>query len=84
MPSTIHRFTPPTCTLEIISQKPLVRWTTRKISPKARFKLRFDDPRQATSRQVTIQGSQADLLQLQTAIDSYVQTQLQSSFKSLD
>lgn len=81
MPSTIHRFTPPTCTLEIIGQKSFVRWHSKNLANKTRFKLKFDDPRQATSRQVTIQGSQADLLKLQTAIDSYVQTQLQSSFK---
>jgi len=85
MPSTIHRFTPPTCTLEIIGQKsPLSGWTTNNVLKKARFKLRFDDPRQATSRQVTIEGSQEDLLRLQTAVNYYVQTQLQSSFKSID
>jgi len=84
MPSTIHRFTPPTCTLEITGQKsPLSRWTDNNVSKKIRFKLRFDDPRQATSREVTIQGDEQELLQLQTVINDYVQTQLHSSFELL-
>ncbi|MEO0688444.1 MAG: DUF4335 domain-containing protein, partial [Cyanobacteria bacterium J06649_11] len=48
---------------------------------KIRFKLKFDDPRLTTSKEVTIQGDEQELLQLQTAIDKYVQTQLHSSFE---
>ena len=85
MPSTIHRFTPPTCTLEIIGQKsPLSRWTNNDVLKKVRFKLRFDDPRQTTARQVTIEGSQEDLLLLQTVINNYVQTQLHNSLKLVE
>ena len=81
MPATIYRFTPPTCTLEIIGQKSaLSRWTANDALKTVRFKLVFDDPRQATSRQVAIEGSKAELTQLQTAVDRYVQTQLNSSF----
>jgi hypothetical protein len=82
MSSTIHRFTPPTCTLEIIGKKSLFsRWISSDVLPKFQFKLRFDDPRQTTLKQVTIQGNQQELLQLQTAIQQYIQIQLQSSFQ---
>lgn len=81
MSSTIHRFTPPTCTLEIIGKKSLFsRWISSDVLPKLQFKLRFDDPRQTTLKQVTIQGDRQELLQLQTAIQQYIQIQLQSSF----
>ena len=78
----IHRFTPPTCTLEIIGKKMFFyRWLSSDVLPKFQFKLRFDDPRQTTLKQVTIQGNQQELLQLQTAIQQYIQIQLQSSFQ---
>lgn len=83
MSSIIHRFTPPTCTLEISNQTSFFsRWTDSNVLKKLQFKLRFDDPRQPTSRQVTIEGNKQELLNLQTAINDYLQTQLQSSFHS--
>jgi hypothetical protein len=83
MSSTIHRFTPPTCTLEIIGEKSfLSRWTNSATLKKFQFKLRFDDPRQTTLKQVTIQGDRQELLQLQTAINRYIQIQLRSSFQA--
>lgn len=83
MSSTIHRFTPPTCTLEIIGKKSLFsRWISSDVLPKFQFKLKFDDPRQTTLKQVTIQGNQQELLQLQTAIQQYIQIQLQNSFQA--
>lgn len=82
MSSTIHRFTPPTCTLEIEGNKsPLSRWTRQKIFKKIQFKLRFDDPRQPTSKQITISGKQQDLLKLKTAVDHYTQSHLSTSFQ---
>lgn len=81
MPSTIHRFTPPTCTLEITDKKLLFSgWLSSDILPNCQFKLKFDDPRQTTFKQITIQGDRQDLLQLQTVINCYVQRQLQNSF----
>lgn len=82
MSSSIHRFTPPTCTLEITNKKLPFRWIASDVLPKLQFKLRFDDPRQTTFKQVTIQGNRQDLLQLQTAINHYVRIQLQSSFQA--
>jgi hypothetical protein len=79
----IHRFTPPTCTLEIIGKKLFFsRWISSDILPKFQFKLKFDDPRQTSLKQVTIQGNQQELLQLQTVINHYIQIQLQSSFQA--
>ncbi len=79
---TRHRFTPPTCTLEINGQKsPLSRWTKQDIVQKIKFKLKFDDPRQPTSKQITIQGNQQDLSQLYSAVNHYAQEQLHTSFK---
>ncbi len=77
---TFHRFTPPTCTLEIKGNKsPLSRWTNREILKKLQFQLSFDDPRLPTSKQVKIKGSQSDLEQLKIAVDRYVQEFLHAS-----
>ncbi len=83
MSSIIHRFTPPTCTLEITEKKlPFSGWLSSDILPNCQFKLKFDDPRQTTFKQITIQGDRQDLHQLQTVINCYVQMQLQSSFQA--
>jgi len=83
MSPKIHRFTPPTCTLEVTEQKsPLSYHRSAEPSKQFQFELRFDDPRQATTKQITIQGDQQDLLQLQIAINHYIQIQLQSSFQA--
>lgn len=79
----INRFTPPTCTLEIKGNKsPLSRWTKQEIFQKIQFKLKFDDPRQPTSKQVTIKGNQQELWQLSKAVNHYAQEQLHTSFKT--
>ncbi|MDJ0572573.1 MAG: DUF4335 domain-containing protein [Pleurocapsa sp. MO_192.B19] len=81
MSSTIHRFTPPTCTLEIQGKKsPLSRWTNQDILKKFQFQLTFDDPRLPTSKQVKIKGDRQDLEQLQIVINNYIQNFLQASF----
>ena len=82
MASTIHRFTPPTCTLEIQGNKsPLSRWTNQALLKNFRFQLKFDDPRQPTANQVTVTGDRQDMEQLQIGVDSYIQKFLYSSFK---
>ncbi len=83
MSFTIYRFTPPTCTLEIKGEKsPLSRWTNQGGFKKIQFQLRFDDPREPTSKQVTIRGNQQELLQLQIAVNHYTQENLRASFQS--
>jgi hypothetical protein len=81
MSSKIHRFTPPTCTLEITEQKmSLPRRQSLDPAKQFQFELRFDDPRQTTTKQITIKGNQQDFRDLQGAINHYTQIQLQSSF----
>lgn len=93
MSAVIYRFTPPTCTLEIIGREsPFACWTNSNSSKQHQFKLKFDDPRQTTSSQVTIEGSEQELAMLQRAIEQYLQGRLQktdpldleSSLKALD
>ncbi len=79
MTSTIYRFTPPTCTLELKGNKsPLSRWTNQDILKHYKFNLKFDDPQKPTARQVTIQGNQQDLSQLQATVDHYLRHHLHS------
>ena len=83
MASTLHRFTPPTCTLEIKGKKsPLSRWTNQDILKNFQFQLSFDDPRIPTSKQVKVKGDCQDLERLQIAVNSYIQEFLYASFKS--
>jgi hypothetical protein len=82
MSSKIHRFTPPTCTLEITEPKlPLPCRQPLDPAKQLQFELRFDDPRQTTVKQITIRGNQQDFRELQRAINHYIQIQLQSSFQ---
>jgi Domain of unknown function (DUF4335) len=82
MSSKIHRFTPPTCTLEITEQKlPLPCRQPLNPAKQLQFELRFDDPRQTNVKQTTLKGNQQDLRELQKAINHYTQIQLQSSFQ---
>jgi Domain of unknown function (DUF4335) len=82
MSSKIYRFTPPTCTLEITGQK-LFFPHRQPLDPdkQLQFELRFDDPRQTTTKQIAIKGNQQDFRALQKAINHYTQIQLQSSFQ---
>ncbi|MGL4883632.1 MAG: DUF4335 domain-containing protein, partial [Waterburya sp.] len=83
MSTSLHRFTPPTCTLEIKEIKsPLSLWVKSTKLQKWQFQLDFDDPRLPTAKQVKITGDRQDLTQLQSAINHYIQEFLQTSFKS--
>ena len=81
MSTVLHRFTPPTCTLEIRSkQLPLSRRLKRNLS-EFQFELRFEDPQVSTSKQTIIKGDRQDLEQLFEAVDRYLQKYLQASFQ---
>ncbi|MEC4989238.1 MAG: DUF4335 domain-containing protein, partial [Oscillatoria sp. PMC 1068.18] len=72
--SVIRRYTPPTCTLEIMAKtSPLSRWRDRPLLKNVRFKLRFDDPRVPEDQQVSISGDRAQLELLCEAVTVYVQ-----------
>ena len=84
MSSTIYRFTPPTCTLEIIGNKSsLSRWTNQDILKKFQFELRFNDPRKPATK-VIIRGNQQDLSQLQTIVSNYLKQHLQTSWQKFN
>ncbi|MGB3637635.1 MAG: DUF4335 domain-containing protein [Rivularia sp. (in: cyanobacteria)] len=76
----IRRYTPPTCTLEVLAQSsPLSRWMGKSVLKQVRFNLRFDDPRQPEKELVVIQGDRDRLEALSTAVSGYVQEILQQS-----
>ncbi|MCC0178611.1 DUF4335 domain-containing protein [Waterburya agarophytonicola K14] len=83
MTSTIYRFTPPTCTLEIKGKNSILsRWAKQDILKDFKFKLSFDDPRLPSLKDVTITGDRWNLELLKTAVDGYMLNFLCSSFTS--
>ena len=80
MITTIHRFTPPTCTLEIKGKKySLSRWTNENVFKNFKFKLSFDDPRMPSHSQITVTGDRQSLERLKNLVDCYLQETLYSS-----
>ncbi|QSJ17472.1 DUF4335 domain-containing protein [Nostoc sp. UHCC 0702] len=76
--SVIRRYTPPTCTLEILAQSSaLSQWMGKTVLKKLRFELRFDDPKLPEERRVPIRGDRDQLEALCDAVTSYVQEFLQ-------
>ncbi|AFZ60894.1 DUF4335 domain-containing protein [Anabaena cylindrica FACHB-243] len=81
--SVIRRYTPPTCTLEILAQSsPLSRWMGQTVLKQLHFELHFDDPGLPDERQVPIQGDRDQLEALCNAVTNYVQNLLQQSADS--
>ena len=80
MLDTLHRFTPPTCTLEIKGKKsPLSYWTKKAVLKNFQFKLSFDDPRLTNDKQIIVTGDRLALEQLKNSVDNYTQEILHSS-----
>jgi len=78
--SILRRYTPPTCTLEIVSRSsPLSRWMGRSVLKQLRFDLRFDDPRLPEEQRVNIYGDRDQLETLSEVVTAYVQDLLNSS-----
>ncbi len=78
--SVIRRYTPPTCTLEVLAQSsPLSRWMGKSVLKQVRFNLHFDDPRQPQEEKVLVQGDRDQLEALYTSVSTYVQEILQQS-----
>ena len=78
--SVIRRYTPPTCTLQLVARSsPLSRWVGRSVTKLLRFELRFDDPRLSEEQRVNIQGDRSALEALHEAVTTYVQDLLKSS-----
>ncbi|MBD2121952.1 DUF4335 domain-containing protein [Trichocoleus sp. FACHB-262] len=78
--SVLRRYTPPTCTLEIVANdSPLSRWAGRPLLRKLRFHLSLDDPRLTDSEQVSLRGDRFQLDELSDAVSAYVQDFLNQS-----
>lgn len=72
--SVLRRYTPPTCTLEIMATgSVLSRWTDRTVLKNLRFELSFDDPKLPADQQVMVRGDRVQLDALYEAVESYVQ-----------
>ncbi|MDZ7960700.1 MAG: DUF4335 domain-containing protein [Aulosira sp. DedQUE10] len=81
--SVIRRYTPPTCTLEVLAQSsPLSRWTGKTVLKQLSFELRFEDPRLPEESRFPIRGDRDQLEALCDAVTSYVQEFLQQSPES--
>ncbi|BAZ29428.1 hypothetical protein NIES4074_18740 [Cylindrospermum sp. NIES-4074] len=81
--SVIRRYTPPTCTLEVLAQSsPLSRWMGKTVLKQLSFELRFDDPRLPEERRIPIRGDRDQLEALCDAVSSYVKNFLQQSSES--
>ncbi|MEB3213442.1 MAG: DUF4335 domain-containing protein [Leptolyngbyaceae bacterium] len=78
--SVLRRYTPPTCTLEIVAdQSPLSRWSRQPILKNLRFRLSLDGPHLPSDQHVTVQGDRPHLDLLCDVVDAYVQQILSQS-----
>lgn len=78
--SVLRRYTPPTCTLEIIgNHSPLSRWMAQPVVKNLRFQLSLDDPKLLKDEWVTVRGDRVQLEALCEAVSSYVQHFLEQS-----
>ncbi|MGI8504867.1 MAG: DUF4335 domain-containing protein [Hassallia sp.] len=76
----IRRYTPPTCTLEVMAQSSsLSGWMGKSVLKQLNFELRFDDPRLPEERRISIKGDRDQLEALYSAVTNYVQEFLQKS-----
>ncbi|HLO85617.1 MAG TPA: DUF4335 domain-containing protein [Nostocaceae cyanobacterium] len=81
--SVIRRYTPPTCTLEILAQSsPLSQLMGKTVLKQLRFQLHFDDPRLPEEQKIIIKGDRNQLEALCDAVTTYVQELLQKSADS--
>jgi Domain of unknown function (DUF4335) len=81
--SVIRRYTPPTCTLEVLAQSsPLSRWMGKTVLKQLSFELRFDDPRLPEEMRIPIRGNRDQLETLCNAVTNYIQEFLQKSPES--
>jgi len=79
-PNVLRRYTPPTCTLEILAQQsPLSRWAGQTVLKHLRFQLRFDDPKLPQEEWLSVTGDRTQLEELWEVTQDYVQAFLQQS-----
>lgn len=78
--TVLRRYTPPTCTLEIIAKGSVLSgWFGRPLLDRVKFQLDFDDPRLPDEKRVTVRGDKTQLDALSEAVQTYVQEFLDRS-----
>ena len=78
--SVLRRYTPPTCTLEIMAKKsPLSQWTDRTVLKDLRFRLALDGPHLLSDQHVRVQGDRHQLEILCDVVEAYIQQMLSQS-----
>jgi len=83
--SVLRRYTPPTCTLEILAkQSPLSRWAGQTVLKNLRFQLNLDDPKQPKENWIVVTGDRLQLEELSEAVQTYVQAFLHRVQVDLD
>ncbi len=83
--SILRRYTPPTCTLEIMANSsPLSRWMGQPVLKDLRWRLKLDDPKVTAEQWTQIQGDRTQLEALRDTVQSYVQNLLDHSQTRLD
>ncbi|KAB8335386.1 DUF4335 domain-containing protein [Scytonema tolypothrichoides VB-61278] len=81
--SVIRRYTPPTCTLEVLAQSSaLSQWMGKSVLKQLQFELRFDDPRLPEEKRIAIRGDSDQLETLCAVVTGYVQEFLEMSPES--
>lgn len=76
----MRRYTPPTCTLEVMAENSsLSRWAEQPVVKDVRFHLKLDDPTLAQDRWVELHGDRTQLEDLRHTVNNYVQAFLDQS-----
>lgn len=79
--SILRRYTPPTCTLEILAKNsPLSRWVGQPVLKHLRFQLSLDDPKLPKEEWVVLRGDRVQLEALHEVVSAYVQHFLEQSY----
>lgn len=84
-PTQIRRYTPPTCSLEVIAKtSALSQWTGQSMVKELRFELSLDDPRLINQSKIVIQGDRQQLEELVEVVTTYVHNFLQQTDLDFD
>ena len=76
----MRRYTPPTCTLEVMAENSsLSRWAEQPVVKDVRFHLKLDDPTLEQDRWVELHGDRTQLEDLRHTVNNYVQAFLDQS-----
>ncbi|MBF2025799.1 MAG: DUF4335 domain-containing protein [Oscillatoriales cyanobacterium C42_A2020_001] len=83
--SVLRRYTPPTCTLEVVAKdSALSRWAAQPVVKDLRFQLSLDDPKLDRDQWIVVKGDRTQLAALCEAVSTYVQQFLELSHEHLN